>query len=244
MRKYSTLRVKPLGRDRFYNRYYYLDNIGGGHSHGSGKLFVQSPSMADLSMLVTPTKPNTDETPTDAAAAATSLCGHGGGLRFFCQLMRHQGLADKASLLEHGIDGIINGGDPLEWWESFNDPDSVSMRKSIVRWCPLTLSFLGGRPTRVDESKRCSWIPFETGITKASPRTNGGYEEAFIGKKEKKKEKWKGTTHELTDWYRNDMHPRWKQHGVAQEQRRSLTTPLDHGSLTPTSLQNRIELTK
>ncbi|ORZ24596.1 hypothetical protein BCR42DRAFT_458465 [Absidia repens] len=53
MRKYSTLRFKPLGRDKFYNRYYYLDNIGGGHLHGSGKLFVQSPSVTDLAMLLT-----------------------------------------------------------------------------------------------------------------------------------------------------------------------------------------------
>ncbi|SAL98350.1 hypothetical protein [Absidia glauca] len=120
MRKYSTLRVKPLGRDRFYNRYYYLDNIGGGQHHGSGKLFVQSPSITDLSMLLTET-----ETPTDAAA--TSLCGHGGGLRFICQLMKHQGLADKALLLENGIDGEP----PLEWWESFDDPDSLD---ELLEW--------------------------------------------------------------------------------------------------------------
>ncbi|RCH79542.1 hypothetical protein CU097_001680, partial [Rhizopus azygosporus] len=29
LRKYSTHRIKPLGRDKFYNRYYYLDDIGG-----------------------------------------------------------------------------------------------------------------------------------------------------------------------------------------------------------------------
>ncbi|KAI8340761.1 hypothetical protein BC941DRAFT_347555, partial [Chlamydoabsidia padenii] len=142
MRKYSTLRFKPLGRDRFYNRYYYLDNIGGSHAHGSGKLFVQSPSIADLSMLLTSstttttttttTTDNTDSTISNKTTteATTSLCGHGGGLHFICQLMKHQGLSDKATLLENEIDRMI-GSDHLEWWESFDDPDALD---GLLAW--------------------------------------------------------------------------------------------------------------
>ncbi|ORY95624.1 ATP-utilizing chromatin assembly and remodelling N-terminal-domain-containing protein [Syncephalastrum racemosum] len=51
MRKYSTQRVKPLGRDKFFNRYYYFDNIGGANAHGTGRLFVQNPSDLDLILL-------------------------------------------------------------------------------------------------------------------------------------------------------------------------------------------------
>lgn len=51
MRKYSTQRVKPLGRDKFFNRYYYFDNIGGANAHGTGRLFVQNPSDLDLIIL-------------------------------------------------------------------------------------------------------------------------------------------------------------------------------------------------
>ncbi|CAO3595365.1 unnamed protein product [Absidia cylindrospora] len=122
MRKYSTLRFKPLGRDRFYNRYYYLDNIGGGHSHGSGKLFVQSPSIADLSMIMSDSAVESDST--------TSLCGHGGGLSFMCQLMEHQGLSDKAMVLEKEINRMV-GSDHLEWWESFDDPDILN---DLLAW--------------------------------------------------------------------------------------------------------------
>lgn len=155
MRKYSTLRFKPLGRDRFYNRYYYLDNIGSGYSHGSGKLFVQSPSTADLlillerdrpetyqhdnksdnhapnsnksnGVLTTSTTINSSVTNQDkkSSSSSTLSCGHGGGLKFVCQLMEHQGLADKATLLKEKIHDMINGTD-YEWWEAFDDPDTV-----------------------------------------------------------------------------------------------------------------------
>lgn len=124
MRKYSTLRLKPLGRDKFYNRYYYLDNIGGGCTHGSGKLFVQSPCPSDLATLLM--NGDDDETLSSDKTTVASLCGHGGGLAFMCQLMEHQGLADKAAMLEKDIDRMTGGNDPLEWWESFDDAKKVS----------------------------------------------------------------------------------------------------------------------
>lgn len=145
MRKYSTLRFKPLGRDKFYNRYYYLDNIGSGYSHGSGKLFVQSPSTGDLLTLLERDNPESYQNKRDNLNTATnsnngiltssssmnsssssviSACGYGGGLKFVCQLMKHQGLSDKAELLEEKIHDMINGID-FEWWEAFDEPDTV-----------------------------------------------------------------------------------------------------------------------
>ncbi|CAO3617443.1 unnamed protein product [Cunninghamella echinulata] len=161
MRKYSTLRFKPLGRDRFYNRYYYLDNIGSGYSHGSGKLFVQSPSTADLLMLLERDRPETYQSDNKneintlnsnksngvlttsatvnspvtsqdkkSSSSSTLSCGHGGGLKFVCQLMEHQGLADKATLLKEKIHDMINGTD-YEWWEAFDDPDTLN---ELLEW--------------------------------------------------------------------------------------------------------------
>ncbi|CAO3599846.1 unnamed protein product [Absidia cylindrospora] len=149
MRKYSTLRFKPLGRDKFYNRYYYLDNIGGGHSHGSGKLFVQSPSVADLSMLMTNNDDNgnddngnedTKTTPTTSSSgttaktddknANTSLFGHGGGISFICQLMEHQGLSDKVPFLKNNLHRMVDH-ECLEWWESFDDTDALDR---LLEW--------------------------------------------------------------------------------------------------------------
>ncbi|KAI8333471.1 ATP-utilizing chromatin assembly and remodelling N-terminal-domain-containing protein [Chlamydoabsidia padenii] len=142
MRKYNTLRLKPLGRDKFYNRYYYLDNIGGGCLHGSGKLFVQSPSPADLAVILAsdikkdPSTTLTAPTEMKSSSIATgkntvaSLCGHGGGLQFLCSLMEHQGLPDKAALLKTDIDRMV-GNDQLEWWESFDDPKQLN---DLIEW--------------------------------------------------------------------------------------------------------------
>ncbi|KAI8098498.1 ATP-utilizing chromatin assembly and remodelling N-terminal-domain-containing protein [Halteromyces radiatus] len=132
MRKYSTLRFKPLGRDKFYNRYYYLDNIGSGFTHGSGKLFVQSPSVTDLLMMQERGKENMikDEDNKDSTSTSSLSCGHGGGLPFICQLMDHQGLSDKASMLKLDFDKMV-GPDHLEWWESFDDPDKLN---ALLDW--------------------------------------------------------------------------------------------------------------
>ncbi|KAF9175485.1 hypothetical protein BGX21_010321 [Mortierella sp. AD011] len=50
-RRYAIARVKPLGKDRFYNRYWYFDGIT--MDHGTDRLYVQSPSFLDLEIIRT-----------------------------------------------------------------------------------------------------------------------------------------------------------------------------------------------
>ncbi|KAF9897440.1 hypothetical protein BX616_005592 [Lobosporangium transversale] len=46
VRRYAIARVKPLGKDRFYNRYWYFDGIT--MNHATDRLYIQSPSFLDL----------------------------------------------------------------------------------------------------------------------------------------------------------------------------------------------------
>jgi hypothetical protein len=53
-RNYGVARCRPLGKDRFYNRYWWFDGIGGmslvsgeGARYGTGRLYVQGPSEED-----------------------------------------------------------------------------------------------------------------------------------------------------------------------------------------------------
>ncbi|ORX45912.1 hypothetical protein DM01DRAFT_1339870 [Hesseltinella vesiculosa] len=150
LRRYSTLRCKPIGRDKFYNRYYYLDNVGGAHAHGTGRLFVQSPSLSDLMYLLERDSPafytsaadklpvpvNEDGTqevkkPEENPKKSASLaCGHGGGISFMCQLMEHQGMADKAACLKSNLDNVKSGHD-VEWWESIDEPETLDQ---LMEW--------------------------------------------------------------------------------------------------------------
>ncbi|KAF9908286.1 hypothetical protein EC991_009930 [Linnemannia zychae] len=50
-RRYSIARVRPLGKDRFYNRYWYFDDIT--MDHGTDRIYVQSPSFLDLEVMRT-----------------------------------------------------------------------------------------------------------------------------------------------------------------------------------------------
>ncbi|CAG8833129.1 955_t:CDS:2, partial [Racocetra persica] len=52
-RKYALPRILPLGRDRFYNKYYYTDCIGAavGEKYGTGRIFVETPSAYDLQIM-------------------------------------------------------------------------------------------------------------------------------------------------------------------------------------------------
>ena len=55
----GAVRVKPLGRDRFYNRIWWFDGMGsaslvgsgGMTQYGAGRLFIQGPSEFDLDLL-------------------------------------------------------------------------------------------------------------------------------------------------------------------------------------------------
>ncbi|KAF8923559.1 hypothetical protein BGZ58_002805 [Dissophora ornata] len=51
LRRYAIARIKPLGKDRFYNRYWYFDGIT--MDHGTDRLYVQSPTFLDLETLRT-----------------------------------------------------------------------------------------------------------------------------------------------------------------------------------------------
>lgn len=59
-RKWSgVVRLKPLGKDRFHNRYWWFDGIGssslvsggGTASYATGRLFLQGPSTADMEIM-------------------------------------------------------------------------------------------------------------------------------------------------------------------------------------------------
>lgn len=55
----GAIRVKPLGRDRFYNRVWWFDGMGsasligngGSVQYGTGRIFIQGPSEHDIEIL-------------------------------------------------------------------------------------------------------------------------------------------------------------------------------------------------
>ncbi|KAI9013772.1 ATP-utilizing chromatin assembly and remodelling N-terminal-domain-containing protein [Phycomyces nitens] len=124
MRKYSTLRIKPLGRDKFFNRYYYLDHIGGATTHGTGRLCVQSPSDTDKMLLMERDQPSMDKN-------LTLPCGRGGGVGFVCQLMRDQGLEEESKLLEKSLDAQPLCPNSEEWWWFYQEPEELD---ALLAW--------------------------------------------------------------------------------------------------------------
>ncbi|KAI7906927.1 uncharacterized protein BX663DRAFT_494236 [Cokeromyces recurvatus] len=122
MRKYNNHRIKPLGRDKFYNRYYYLDDIGGTLLHGSGRLFVQSPSDTDLMVLQ-------ERDSIESIDLDVSLpCGRGGGVKFVSQLMKEQGLIKEVEFFEKRIEALTKKDDSYtseEWWQSYDEPEDI-----------------------------------------------------------------------------------------------------------------------
>ncbi|KAF7732000.1 hypothetical protein EC973_007105 [Apophysomyces ossiformis] len=125
MRRYSTLRIKPLGRDKFFNRYFYLDNIGGGSTHGSGRLYIQSPSEIDLMTL------RGREEPESVNSEAALPCGRGGGISFVCELMRGQGLEEESRFLEQRISDTTDTCVAQEWWETYQYPEEL---ENLMDW--------------------------------------------------------------------------------------------------------------
>ncbi|KAI9486439.1 MAG: ATP-utilizing chromatin assembly and remodelling N-terminal-domain-containing protein [Benjaminiella poitrasii] len=128
MRKYNNYRIKPLGRDKFYNRYYCLDDIGGTLLHGSGRLLVQSPSDTDLMVLQ-------ERDSIESIDPGVSLpCGRGGGVKFVSQLMKEQGLAKEAAFFDERIETLKKAGGPQtakEWWQSYDEPEEL---QKLLEW--------------------------------------------------------------------------------------------------------------
>lgn len=64
-----TIRVKPLGKDRFHNRIWWFDGMGSGSlvgsggvtQYGAGRLFIQGPSEFDMDLLVARTAEGIEE---------------------------------------------------------------------------------------------------------------------------------------------------------------------------------------
>ncbi|KAG0055875.1 hypothetical protein BGZ83_007164 [Gryganskiella cystojenkinii] len=49
--RFAIARIRPLGKDRFFNRYWYFDSIT--MTHGTDRIYVQSPSFLDLELMRT-----------------------------------------------------------------------------------------------------------------------------------------------------------------------------------------------
>lgn len=64
-----TIRVKPLGKDRFHNRIWWFDGMGSGSlvgsggvtQYGAGRVFIQGPSEIDMELLVARTDEGIEE---------------------------------------------------------------------------------------------------------------------------------------------------------------------------------------
>ncbi|KAI8071611.1 hypothetical protein BC940DRAFT_293280 [Gongronella butleri] len=153
MRQYSTLRIRPLGRDRFYNRYYFLDNIGTPDHHGSGRLYVQSPSDNDIMEML-----HRDDMFQHEDPANTPPWGRGGGRLFILELMKEQGFLEERDWLAGRMESLQNELDemkalqanshrqckanpvlyqrfhrqvPSEWWYYYSDPEEI---QQLLAW--------------------------------------------------------------------------------------------------------------
>jgi bromodomain adjacent to zinc finger domain protein 1A len=120
MRRYMTLRIRPLGVDRFYNRYIYLDNVGVANTCGSGRLYVQSPSDGDIQMMME--RDYMKDLPEQA-------CGYGGGRWFIIKLMQEQGCKEESAWLGRRMDELNTGhaSEYRGWWKYYSDPEEVRL---------------------------------------------------------------------------------------------------------------------
>ncbi|KAI8985902.1 ATP-utilizing chromatin assembly and remodelling N-terminal-domain-containing protein [Pilobolus umbonatus] len=124
LRKFNIHRIRPLGRDKFYNRYYYLDDIGGTLLHGSGRLFVQCPSDTDLMSIQERDLIKSMDT------NATLPCRRGEGVKFVADLMRAQDMSDEATYVEERLDALYNKDETRnnkEWWQFYDEPEQINL---------------------------------------------------------------------------------------------------------------------
>lgn len=123
MRRYMTLRIRPLGRDRFNNQYIYLDNIGVSNTYGSGRLYIHNPSDADIQLMME--RDYVKELP-------EVPWGYGGGRWFIKKLMHEQGFIDESAWLENRMDELSSSSKDkyMGWWKYYSEPDEVKKNKN------------------------------------------------------------------------------------------------------------------
>ncbi|KAI9489420.1 hypothetical protein BDB00DRAFT_932005, partial [Zychaea mexicana] len=150
MRKYMTLRIRPLGRDRFYNRYLYLDNIGTSSTYGTGRLYVQSPSDVDIQMIRERDYPDGEpEQP----------WGRGGGQWFTLALMKAQGFEEESDWLEQRLNSSSEDMSSCSsWWRCYSDPEEIQhlllwLNPKGIRECKLK-NEIAKRHTYIAESMK------------------------------------------------------------------------------------------
>ncbi|KAI9020042.1 ATP-utilizing chromatin assembly and remodelling N-terminal-domain-containing protein [Phycomyces nitens] len=127
MRKYMTLRIRPLGRDRFYNQYIYLDNVGTSNTYGTGRLYIQSPNFVDIQIMM--------ERDIDTGLPEQPW-GRGGGQWFILELMKAQGFGQESEWLEKQMDSFKNqDNDPStltsSWWRYYSEPEEI---QQLMSW--------------------------------------------------------------------------------------------------------------
>ncbi|CAK5264756.1 unnamed protein product [Mycena citricolor] len=135
----STVRVRPLGKDRFFNRVWWFDGIGSGSlvnnggvsQYGAGRVFIQGPSELDLELLKNRTEDNVEERRKE----------------------------------EEGIEGMLGPSD----WAVFSDQEEldefmawlnskgnreVALKGSLTKWWPHILSGVKRRMADINASAR------------------------------------------------------------------------------------------
>ncbi|KAJ7139826.1 ATP-utilizing chromatin assembly and remodelling N-terminal-domain-containing protein [Mycena epipterygia] len=134
-----TIRVKPLGKDRFHNRIWWFDGMGSGSlvgsggvtQYGAGRLFIQGPSEFDMDLLVARTA---------------------------------EGIEERRKE-EEGIEGMLGPGD----WAVYSDQEEldefmawlnpkghreVALKSILTKWWPHITSGLRRRVADVNVNAR------------------------------------------------------------------------------------------
>ncbi|CEP18139.1 hypothetical protein [Parasitella parasitica] len=125
MRRYMTLRIRPLGKDRFNNRYIYLDNVGVSNTYGTGRLYVSSPTDIDIQMMM--------ERDFDTANFGDRAWGYGGGRWFIIKLMQEQGFAEESEWLDKRMSELSmpHSSDYRGWWKYYSEPEEI---EQLLSW--------------------------------------------------------------------------------------------------------------
>ncbi|KAI8639433.1 hypothetical protein BD408DRAFT_392367 [Parasitella parasitica] len=125
MRRYMTLRIRPLGKDRFNNRYIYLDNVGVSDTYGTGRLYVSSPTDIDIQMMM--------ERDFDTGNFTDRAWGYGGGRWFIIKLMQEQGFVEESKWLDKRMSELSmpHPSDYRGWWKYYSEPEEI---EQLLTW--------------------------------------------------------------------------------------------------------------